>query len=87
MSVENAKAFIAKAKGDSALRAEYEAAEDENAREIVRKNAGFSCSIEDFKNACSELGQEELSEDDLNLVSGGGCGFHLGGGDCNTKLW
>jgi len=87
MSVENAKAFIAKVKVDAGLRADYEAAEDEDGRAAVRTNAGLSCSVEDFKQAFSDLSAEELSEDDLNLVSGGGCGFHLGGGDCNTKFW
>lgn len=87
MSIENAKNFIAKVKSDAALRAAYEAAADEEARALVRENSDFPCSIEEFQQACAELGAEELSEDDLDRVAGGGCGFHIGGGNCNTNLW
>jgi len=87
MSIENAKNFIAKVKEDPDLRALYEAATDEDERGSVRKDAGFPSSIEDFVQACKELGQEELTDDDLDKVAGGGCGFHIGGGNCNTNFF
>lgn len=89
MSVESAKAFIAKVKDDSNLRASYEAAEDEDGRKAVREAAGFDFSVDDFRNAASELGLNELSDEDLDSASGGD-GFCIGHGthnSCNTKFW
>lgn len=89
MSVENAKAFIAQVKEDAELRGKYEAAENEDARASVREAAGFTFSVEDFKSACSELGMNELSDEDLDKASGGD-GFCIGHGStttCNTKFW
>ena len=60
MSLEQLKSFIAKAKGDSNLQEKIKAAADSDAVLVIAKEAGFSISADDLKNAQSELSDEEL---------------------------
>ena len=66
MSEEQLKAFIAKVQGDTSLQEQLKAAADSNAVLAIAKEAGFSISADDLKNA-----QSELSEDELEGVAGG----------------
>ena len=70
MSEEQLKAFIAKAKDDQSLQEKLQAADDADAVVAIAKVAGFKISIDDLKNA-----QIELTEEEQEGVSGGGCGY------------
>ena len=67
MSEEQLKAFIAKVKGDTSLQEKLKAAADSDAVLAIAKEAGFSISADDLKNA-----QSEISDEDLEGVAGGG---------------
>ena len=70
MSEEQLKAFLEKVKGDTSLQEKLKAATDNDAVAAIAKDAGFSISAEDLKNAP----QEELSDEELEGVTGGvGC--------------
>ena len=73
MSEEQLKAFIEKVKGDTSLQEKLKAAADTNAVAAIAKEAGFSISADDLTNAQSEISEEEISEEELEGVSGG-CG-------------
>jgi len=73
MSEEQLKAFIEKVKGDTSLQEKLKAAADTNAVAAIAKEAGFSISADDLNQAQSEL-SEELSEEELEGVAGGGRG-------------
>ena len=60
MSLEQLKAFLEKVKGDSNLQEKLKAAVDADAVTAIAKEAGFSISADDLKNAQSELSDEEL---------------------------
>jgi len=60
MSEEQLKAFLEKVKGDTSLQEKLKAAADSNAVLAITKEAGFMISASDFKNARSELSEEEL---------------------------
>ena len=60
MSEEQLKAFLEKVKGDTSLQEKLKAAADANAVTAIAKEAGFSISADDWKNAQSELSDEEL---------------------------
>jgi len=60
MSEEQLKAFIEKVKGDTSLQEKLKAAGDANTVAAIAKEAGFSISADDLKNAPSELSDEEL---------------------------
>ncbi len=60
MSKEQLKAFLAKVKGDTSLQEKLKAAADADAVAAIAKEAGFSISADDLKNAQSELSDEEL---------------------------
>ena len=66
MSEEQFKAFLEKVKGDTSLQEELKAAADNNAIAAIAKEAGFSISADDLKNA-----QSEISEEELEGVAGG----------------
>ena len=68
MSEEQLKAFLEKVKGDTSLQEKLKAAADANAVAAIAKDAGFSISADDLTNA-----QTELSEEELEAVSGAGC--------------
>ena len=67
MSEEQLKAFLEKVKTDTSLQEKLKAAADANAVAAIAKEAGFSISADDLKNA-----QSELSEEELDGVAGGG---------------
>ena len=66
MSEEQLKAFLEKVKGDTSLQEKLKAAADANAVAAIAKEAGFSISADDLKNA-----QSDLSERELEGVAGG----------------
>ena len=68
MSEEQLKAFLEKVKADTSLQEKLKAAADSDAVLAIAKDAGFSISAEDLKNAP----QEELSDEELEGVAGGG---------------
>ena len=67
MTQEQLTAFIANAKGNTSLQEQLKAAADINAVAVIAKEAGFSISADDLKNA-----QSEISEEELEGVAGGG---------------
>ncbi|WP_114991471.1 Nif11-like leader peptide family natural product precursor [Synechococcus sp. UW179A] len=77
MSEEQLKAFIAKVQSDTSLQEKLKAAADSDAVLAIAKEAGFSISADDLKNA-----QSEVSEEELENVAGGfdprNCGGTLG---------
>ena len=66
MSEEQLKAFLEKVKADTSLQQKLKGAADTNAVTAIAKEAGFSISADDLKNA-----QSELSEEELEGVAGG----------------
>ena len=60
MSEEQLKAFLEKVKADTSLQEKLKAAGDADAVVVIAKEAGFSISADDLKNAQSELSDEEL---------------------------
>ena len=60
MSEEQLKAFLEKVKGDTNLQEKLKAAADSDAVLAIAKEAGFSISADDLKNAQSEISDEEL---------------------------
>ena len=66
MSEEQLKAFLEKVKADTSLQEKLKAASDANAVSAIAKEAGFSISADDLKNA-----QSEVSEEELEGVAGG----------------
>ena len=60
MSKEQLKAFLEKVQGDTSLQEKLKAAADADAVLAIAKEAGFSISADDLKNAQSELSDEEL---------------------------
>ena len=67
MSEEQLKAFLEKVKADTSLQEQLKAAADTDAVLAIAKDAGFSISADDLKNA-----QSEISEEELEAVAGGG---------------
>ena len=67
MSEEQLKAFLEKVKGDTSLQEKLKAAADANAVAAIAKEAGFSISADDLKNAQSEASDQELES------AAGGC--------------
>ena len=67
MSKEQLKAFLEKVKADTSLQEKLKAAADVDAALAIAKEAGFSISADDLKNAPSELSDEEMEG-----VAGGG---------------
>ena len=66
MSDEQLKAFLEKVKADTSLQDKLKAAADSDAVLAIAKDAGFSISADDLKNA-----QSEVSEEELENVAGG----------------
>ena len=67
MTEEQLKAFLEKVKADTSLQEKLKAAVDADAVTAIAKEAGFSISADDLKNA-----QSELSDEELEGVAGGG---------------
>ena len=76
MSEEQLKAFLEKVQVDTSLQEKLKAAVDADAVTAIAKEAGFSISADDLKNA-----QSELSDEELEGVAGGGS---MVGGICDT---
>ena len=76
MSEEQLKAFLEKVQADTSLQEKLKAAGDANAVAAIAKEAGFSISADDLKNA-----ESELSEGELEGVAGG-FGSHSGSARC-----
>jgi predicted ribosomally synthesized peptide with nif11-like leader len=78
MSEEQLKTFLEAVKADAGLQERLKAAADSDTVLAIAKEAGFSISIDDLKNAQSEISKEELED-----VIGGGaehpasCGTYL----------
>ena len=68
MSEEQLKSFLEKVKTDTGLKEKLKAAADSDAVLAIAKEAGFSISADDLKNA-----QSELSDEELEGVAGGEC--------------
>ena len=66
MSEEQLKAFLEKIKGDTSLQEKLKAAADVDAALAIAKEAGFSITADDLKNA-----QSVVSEEELENVAGG----------------
>ena len=60
MSEEQLKAFLEKVKSDAELQEKLKAAADNDGVAAIVKDAGFSISADDLKNAQSEISDEEL---------------------------
>ena len=67
MSEEQLKAFIEKFKADTSIQEKLKAAADADAVLAIAKEAGFSISTDDLKNAQPT----ELSDEELEGVAGG----------------
>ncbi|QNI53010.1 nif11-like leader peptide domain protein [Synechococcus sp. BIOS-E4-1] len=70
MSEEQLEAFLEKVKADTNLQEKLKAAADSDAVLAIAKEAGFSISADDLKNA-----QSELSDDELEGAGGAVCFF------------
>ena len=66
MSEEQLKSFLEKVKTDTGLKEKLKAAADSDAVLAIAKEAGFSISADDLKNA-----QSEISKEGLEGVAGG----------------
>ena len=66
MSKEQLKSFLEKVKADTSLQEKLKSAADSDAVLAIAKDAGFSISADDLKNA-----QSEISEEELEGVAGG----------------
>ncbi|WP_114991464.1 Nif11-like leader peptide family natural product precursor [Synechococcus sp. UW179A] len=60
MSEEQLKAFLEKVKGDTSLQEKLKRAVDTNTVAEIAKNAGFTISADDLKQAQSKVSDEEL---------------------------
>ena len=66
MSEEQLKAFLEKVKADTSLQEKLKAASDADAVTAIAKDAGFSISADDLKNA-----QSQILDKDLEVAAGG----------------
>ena len=80
MPEEQLKAFLEKVKGDSSLQEKLKAAADSDAALAIAKEAGFMITAEDLKNV-----QSELSEEELEGMSGGSFISVCIGGHCKCE--
>ena len=71
MSEEQLKAFLSKVQDDTSLQERLKAAADADAVSAIAKEAGFSISADDLKKAHIELEWAELSDEELEGVTGG----------------
>ena len=77
MSKEQLKAFLEKVKGDTSLQEKLKAASDADGVVAIAKEAGFSISADDLKNATAEIEDAELEAAAGGFLSCGWC-FGLG---------
>ena len=69
MSEEQLKAFLEKVKADTSLQEKLKAAADSDAVLAIAKEAGFSVSVDDLKEAGFK--QSEISDGELEGAAGG----------------
>jgi len=81
MSEEHLKAFLEKVKGDTSLQEKLKEASDSDAVLAIAKEAGFSISDDDLKNA-----QSELSDEELEGVAGGQWSHPPGSTQCGWSF-
>jgi predicted ribosomally synthesized peptide with nif11-like leader len=72
MSEEQLKAFWEAIQADTALQQKLQGVTDPDAIVAIAKEAGFSISADELKKAMESV---ELSEEQLEAVSGGICAF------------
>jgi predicted ribosomally synthesized peptide with nif11-like leader len=72
MTVEQARAFIEKLNSDENLLKQVNDAANNAARLELAKSAGFNFSADEMNSVISKLASEELTEDELDAVAGGG---------------
>ena len=99
MSEEQLKAFLEAVKADAGLQEKLKAASDADATVTIANEAGFVFSADDIKSLSAI---EELSDEELEFVSGGGgntiyyitvcqdCGNQTGAPKCvnpNSGYW
>jgi predicted ribosomally synthesized peptide with nif11-like leader len=74
MSVESAKAFYERMVSDEAFRTQYQNATSEDDRRNILLAEGYSFTSEEWETVSAELSrssQEEISDAELEAVSGG----------------
>lgn len=72
MSQEAAQAFVERVNDDEAFRNGLIAADSNDARLRMAQEAGFDVTEDDFAELRRQAGVEELSEEDLQQIAGGG---------------
>jgi predicted ribosomally synthesized peptide with nif11-like leader len=77
MSVQSAKDFVAKVKGDKSL-ADSLGSADDDARRKIAADAGFDFTRVEMKEALSEGNSKQLSDADLDTVAGGASASWVG---------
>jgi hypothetical protein len=82
MSEEQLKAFLEAVKTDAGLQEKLKAAADADAVVAIAKEAGFMISADELQRA--RVAGEELSDEELEVVAGGGidmphttCGINM----------
>ena len=86
MSEEQLKAFLEKVKGDNSLQEKLKGAADADAVAEIAKDAGFRVSADELNKVQSEI-PEELTEDQLEGVTGGIGGYANKGIAGATTFW
>ena len=71
---ENVKKFLQAVSKDEALKKDLEGAGSFEAMQKIAAAKGFTFTEDDFKNSC----MEEISEDEMKAVAGGGLGMICG---------
>jgi predicted ribosomally synthesized peptide with nif11-like leader len=71
MSVQSAKDFVAKVKGDKSIADSLGSAADDDARRKIAADAGFDFTKAEMSEALSAGGSKQLSDADLDTVAGG----------------
>jgi len=78
MSVQSAKDFVAKVKGDKSIADSLGSAADDDARRKIAADAGFDFTKAEMSEALSAGGSKQLSDDDLDTVAGGSSATWVG---------
>lgn len=71
MSKEDAEKFIARLQSDEEFRNKVTGADDDATRAKIAKDAGYNFTEEEAKAALPSAGDGDLSDEDLEAVSGG----------------
>ena len=88
MSIVSAKDFLQKIGTDQALKARLEAAAGNEARLQIIQAAGFDFTLEEFKQAVTEMAAaagKELTPEELQDIAGGA--GRLGWWKCKSYHW